>query len=340
MLPGAARYDFVEVLDRDRWLELCRATTSSSLHSSWTWGEYKARGGWAIRRVAVHAQDSGALVACFQAQVKQRAGMRAIWLQGGLHTATPSDDASVAILADVRDRYFKLGTFDVMLVNHGSGVAAEHAELGLLRAGFTPTLNSRMYTYALDLTRGLPELEKSLSGNWRHNLRRATRSDRLTVRWIQDATERRRAVDRLAVMYRQLMDRKTFTAAMDVAMMSDLLAADGQCEIAEAVLGDEVIAVRVGYACRDHMVDLLAASTDKARNTYANYLLMWEMIRRAVALGLRVFDCGGIDPAGNEGVFNFKKGLGARAVSLGPLWLFNRHRWIRAGVRLALSSTW
>ena len=69
------------------------------------------------------------------------------------------------------------------------------------------------------------------------------------------------------------------------------------------------------------LVSFSAASTEAARKTYANYLLVWEMISLARDSGKAYFDCGGINPAANIGVFNFKKGIGGRVGLNGPIWV-------------------
>ena len=42
--------------------------------------------------------------------------------------------------------------------------------------------------------------------------------------------------------------------------------------------------------------------------------------------GKKYFDTGGVDPASNFGVLNFKKGLNGRLVINGPFWCFGSNR--------------
>jgi hypothetical protein len=50
-----------------------------------------------------------------------------------------------------------------------------------------------------------------------------------------------------------------------------------------------------------------------------------------------IVDTGGVDPAGNTGVYNFKKGLGGRLSLNGPLWVYGSGRIITSLCRAFLS---
>jgi lipid II:glycine glycyltransferase (peptidoglycan interpeptide bridge formation enzyme) len=45
-----------------------------------------------------------------------------------------------------------------------------------------------------------------------------------------------------------------------------------------------------------------------------SYALCWELFNRCQSLGCNNFDFNGVDPENNMGVYNFKKGTGARLV--------------------------
>ena len=114
----------------------------------------------------------------------------------------------------------------------------------------------------------------------------------------------------------------------------EVLALDKSIIITQAKLCGEVVAIRAASSCNDHLLDLIAASNEGAKKSYANYLLMWEMIMKMKELNLTYFDTGGIDPASNIGVFNFKKGLNGRLVINGPLWCLGSNKLIVLLIRL------
>ncbi|WP_342144992.1 GNAT family N-acetyltransferase, partial [Methylobacterium fujisawaense] len=66
------------------------------------------------------------------------------------------------------------------------------------------------------------------------------------------------------------------------------------------------------------------ASNARARATGAATLAVWRFVERAKAEGCRVFDFGGIDPAVNRPVFDFKRGLCTHVVQHNPLWIYSK----------------
>jgi len=250
-----------------------------------------------------------------------------------------SEEVLVRAISELLDLHLKIRTTDVVLISPHAQLSTQ-LEIALLRLGFSPTVSSRMYSYAVDTSQSLLVLEKGLSKNWRHNLRRARNNDQLSVKWVTDHEERRRALRRLRDMYATLTQRKSFAGAIDMSTDTDWMETDHGFEIVEAALAGEVVAARVVYVANDHVMDFLAASAERAKNIYATYALMWAVIEKAVALQKRFVECGGIDPNGNPGVFNFKKGLGGRPILLGPLWLHTQSRFLRTVVRTWIARSW
>ena len=74
-----------------------------------------------------------------------------------------------------------------------------------------------------------------------------------------------------------------------------------------------------------------------AKTNAAAYLAVWSFIRRGAEEGCRVFDFGGIDPAHNRGVYDFKRGLTRNVASSGPLWLYGRNRLVTAAAGAVLA---
>ena len=49
------------------------------------------------------------------------------------------------------------------------------------------------------------------------------------------------------------------------------------------------------------------------------------------------FECGGIAPSENKGVYNFKRGLGADLTLNGPLWIYHKNPLCKKLLKLAFS---
>lgn len=327
---------FTEVTDEAAWTRMLRGLPTSNTYASWAWGEYKKRTGWDARRIVIN-DGSPNTVGCFQLQIKKLGPFRVLLVQGGLHLRQLSD----ALYKEVLEAWTAFGPasegLSIVMINHQAGGGGD-VDLGLLQGGFTPVLNSQMYTFIVDAENGGLD-GKALSRNWRHNLKRAVNNPRLSARWIDSPAERAESFAKLESFYAKLRDRKSFGAAVNFDLARDLIIGAPDFRMVEAALDGEIIAVRVAHFCSNHVLDFLAASNESARNTYANYLLLWKTIEAARAAGKGYFDCGGINPsnATNIGVYNFKKGLGGRVAHNGPIWLYASSGLLQKAGRLLLS---
>lgn len=325
---------FEEILEKNIWAETLARLPTSSPFMFWSWGEYKRRIGWSVHRVCIHDSGAGSVIGCFQLQKKKRGLLTILLVQGGIHVNELSDTNYHKMLQSFLQTYVTNKMLTIAIVSHLTN-ASQEVELGLLRSKFSPVLNSKMYTYIFDL-KNKAITEKALSANWRHNLKRALNNSKLSTKWIDDPSDRLQSINRLEQWYTNLTSRKDFARAIKFGLAKDIIIENDEFRIVEAWLDNEVIATRVGLFCKDHVLDFLAASDDAAKKTYANYLLLWEMIRMAHSKGKTYFDCGGIDPAASMGVYNFKKGLGGRLVN-GPIWIHGSGFMVKQLGRLLLS---
>lgn len=326
---------FKDVMDEKEWSATLASLPTSNTYTSWAWGEYKKRTGWRVSRVIVEASGKSSTIAAFQLQRRKVGPASVLLIQGGIHLRQLSDSNYHDVLRSLISAYLTKSRLAVLMINHQADSSPD-VELGMLRAGFTPVLNSRMYTFVIDDSNNAMAGE-ALSRNWRHNLKRAMKNPLLSARWIESLPERANSLRRLELFYSKLMSRKEFGAAIDFDRARDIIIGTPEFKIVEATLGDEVIATRVGVVCSDHVLDFMAASSEAARNTYANYLLLWKMVEFARNSGKSYFDCGGIDPANDMGVYNFKKGTGGRLALNGPIWLYGSSPMVTKAARALLS---
>lgn len=303
-----------------RWNEMVAHFDQRPLYASSVWAAYKQAQGWTVRGIALKQGDTPVAAALVQTRRLTPLGPVMCLIQGG------------PLLASGVDAGWALGRIVQQAAPGRLGVQAllpaQATSHDLVQA--LPSLGWREVaipgtgTVLLDLQRSEPDLRTALSKNWRHNLSRAEKRG-LEIRWIgRDPTNRAQAAERMDGLYRALTARKDFAAALDTRRLGQAMGDDPALEWLEVWKDDTLMASRIGWVDGVTALDLLAASSDAAKTTYANYLALWALINRARERGARRFDCGGIDPAGNEGVYNFKKGLSGEPVALGRLWLRTR----------------
>ncbi len=330
------RFAFQDIHSAEKWNRLLEVLEADNLYNSWGWGEYKQRLGWNVHRVVIEDVHSGTPVGLFQLQIKNGLLLRLFLIQGGVRIK--GDEAfCTTVLSQLCKHYCVSAWRDVLLINY----FAEPDEIlfrALLATRFTPVISGPMYTLTLDTSDIQSHYQTGLSGNWRHNLKRGQKNSELVISWAQSLDERLAALARLERMYLGLGERKGFALPISVDRIKDIVAGDKKFLICEAACKGEVVAVRIGYRCHSYVTDFMAASSEGAKNNYANYVLVWSLISKCEEFGLAFFECGGIDPSGNGGVYNFKKGLGGRLLMLGPLWIFSRSRFLKLSARFFLAG--
>ena len=317
------------------WNNLFEELETSNTYMKWSWGEYKNKFGWDIKRLQIIDGDSNELLACCQLQFKKKGFINIYLIQGGIHLANKANkNKKYEIIHEALCDYVKDNNHWqwLLFINYQSHHVDE-ADISLMKIGFMPILTNKMYTYLLP-RKHLDKDILSLSKNWRHNLKRAQNNTDLKIEWSTSEEERKKIMLDLSVMYKGLTQRKKFKAGIDITHAAEILVSDESMLIVQAKLKDEVVAIRIASVCNDHILDLVAASNEGATKCYANYLLMWEMIKKMVELNINYFDTGGVEPSANIGVFNFKKGLNGKLALSGPLWCLGSNLFISKFARM------
>ena len=194
----------------------------------------------------------------------------------------------------------------------------------LLQAAFSTFTEERgdageVYrTFVLNLTPSLEELRSRLDKKWRNQLTRSEKSN-LTVTCSEDAEQYRSFCE----IYRQMHARKGFATKVDIdefGRMQALLPASERMRVLICKENEVPVAGLVASAIGESAIYLLGATSDAGLNARGAYLLQWTLISWLKERGIQYYDLGGIDPAGNPGVYHFKKGLsGADICQIGPL---------------------
>lgn len=321
---GLSVVDLTEATD---WDARIADAPGANLYAARPWGTYKGRLNWSVRRVAVR-DDEGRDLAFVQYQVR-RVGFARFVLAQGCPVLTEAGAARAETTLSAFRDHLALGPFDLLGVNFHEFQDNE-AMPALLALGFVPVVSPRHHTLELDLTRDIEAIEAGLDSKWRRNLAKAKRNPDLETAILTDPDMRLRAFDTFAGMYAALKARKGFSNTLNPRAFRDIAAADPRLVILELRENGVPIIVRIAHRATHRWTDFFAASNERGRATNAAALSVWTLIGRAKAEGASVYDLGGIDPAGNRGVFDFKRGISRRAVQSTPLWLHGRNRLVRA----------
>lgn len=323
-----------DILDQSGWDAAVWGHPRGNIFCSWMWGEYKARLGWNVRRIVI-SDGAGDALAFIQYQEKAKGFARFVHVQGGPLLTGKGEKQAEAVVGLLLD-HLALGRLDLLATDFRR-FGSPAGVLALLAHGFVPVVSSRDHTLEIDLTAGAKAILQGMKRDWRENLRRAERAAALSIRFLADFDERLACFDAFSALYDDLRKRKGFDTNFNAKAYRDLVAADPHHLILEVRDNDTLVHVRIAHLSSERCTDFFAASTEQARVSKAPSIAVWRLVERAISEGCKTFDWGGIDPAGNRGVYDFKSGLSKNVVQSGPLWLYGRTQRLRdaAGAYLA-----
>lgn len=181
-------------------------------------------------------------------------------------------------------------------------------------AGLTETYR----TFVVDVAAPVEELRKRLDGKWRNKLKQAERN-KLTVT-SGEGTEEYAVFNKI---YSEMRKRKAFETTVDAEEFERIQEALGTSQRMHVLICHDKgipVAGLVASAMGNGAIYLLGATSDEGLNSRGAYLLQWTLIHWLKERGIRWYDLGGIDPEGNPGVYQFKKGFsGVDICQIGPL---------------------
>ncbi|MDP3541445.1 MAG: GNAT family N-acetyltransferase [Elusimicrobiota bacterium] len=261
-----------------------------------------------------------------------------LWINGGpmyrkRHARGQDLSALHDFLEGVKERARSRGRAIIRL-NFDGAMDAE-AQLVVRAAGFARPLSplGTGLTYRADLTRPLEEIRTGFEKNWRNQLSRAEKAGAVIEFGRSPELLRRYQPLHDALCVRKGLHGQRLSVA-DLERMSDILgesilffvvSAGGEdgCGGAVWMLGD-----RAWFA-------LSSANEHGLRHNLPN-AMFWQVMKRLKEQGVGVFDFTGIDPAGNPGVFNFKRGLGLPPVENLGEWQWATSPWLARAIDAAI----
>jgi lipid II:glycine glycyltransferase (peptidoglycan interpeptide bridge formation enzyme) len=298
--------------DAGAWDGLLMEFPDYTVYQSYRWGEHRRHCGWAPHRLT--ATEAGKTIAMAQIMVRRfPLGVALAWVNGGpigdIEASGEPFRIAVGRALGSRSLYCRVrpmreqNSQDVDRMKAMAWFKSEaqvHGERSLV---YSPSEDEEIR-------------EGRASGNWRHNLRRASKYGHATSVWSQPDA------DEILAVYEAMQSQKNLPEQVSRAALSSLLGEfDGQCVIVRCNDPQgRLLALRGALLLGSKAWDMLAAATPAARKVYASHAVFWELMRQCASRGVQCYDMSGIDPVGNKGVYDFKKGTGAGEVSYLGEW--------------------
>ena len=314
------------------WDSLVYELGSTSPFSYAALADSRSSGKWMVTRLVDLKEDRP--VAAAQVLSVNLLGLLTLcWIPGGLCSATTTDaHRFLRSLSDHFGSRFVYCRFSLHQAFNKVGADSLsrdgwHQTRSTIGAKETFTLERRGAVLA-DTTR--------LSANWARNLRRGHQRGNLVSIWSEP-----NAIE-IHKLYDQLAEYKKSKGPRDIPSSDYLhrLFANSRNNLICVQVRNpegELIAMRAAMVSGSSAWDLLAAANEAGRKSYASYVCAWKLIELLDEHGADHFDLAGIDQDENEGVFNFKKGLGGTRIQYLGEWEASRPYFLRLMTGLLIS---
>lgn len=316
---NATEQAVIEPIDQAAWEALAAGFGDYNYQQTWAYGMAMAqRRGAVSEHIAIYA--AGKLIALADVRVKRLplvGGGIAYISSGPLTRRGISDDAAsldLVLASLVREYVQRRGMALRILPPVGEEEVNQRIAGSFAAAGFRSTQRVRGYrTFLVSITASETVLRAALAQKWRNCLNASERQG-LNVEFGSGEA----LFDQFITLLDNLVARKGFDMDLDARFYADVqreLPAREKLVVALVRGESEVHAGGVFAMHGENCVYLLGATAESGMKNKASYLLHWRMLLLARERGMRWYDLGGIDPVGNAGVYNFKRGFSGRDVS-------------------------
>lgn len=170
-------------------------------------------------------------------------------------------------------------------------------------------------TFLIDLTKPEEELLKAMHPKTRYNIRVAQKH---RVEIVEDNSKK--AFEAYLDLTHETIKRQGFYAHTEKyhKLMWETLYPKNMARLLVAKYKGETIAAWILFIFKDILYYPYGASTDRYKNTMANYAMMWEAIKFGKKLGLGKFDLWGREEG--KGFTRFKEGFSPQVVEFLGTW--------------------
>ncbi|HWQ84009.1 MAG TPA: peptidoglycan bridge formation glycyltransferase FemA/FemB family protein [Anaerolineales bacterium] len=322
------------------WNHLIRSLPSPHVLQTWEWGDFKSRYGWQPihQRWGGGAGSREAAALILKRGLSRRLGkwLSVLYIPKGPLLDWHDQSTRATVFADLEQIARSQGAIfikidpDVIIARGIPGEPSYQPDplgeevVGHLRAcgwHFSQDQVQFRNTMEMDLSRSEDELLVGMKQKTRYNIRLASR---------RGVEIRRGGLPDLPTLYQMYAE----TSVRDgFVIRSAMYYLDLWSSFIQAGLAEPLIAAVAGTPVAGLLLFhfdqrawyLYGMSSDQEREKMPNYLLQWEAIRQAKALGCRNYDLWGAPDEFSEqdsmwGVYRFKDGLGAQVVQHIGAW--------------------
>ncbi len=287
------------------WNQYLEEFSSKNIFQSYEWGELKKKEDWDVLRILITRKLKPILLA--QVLVKKVFGFKIAWCPGGPVLQTESSEVLESSLRKFREKIFAEKIFNLRCNPYIKNTDDNKKVFEQFsRPEYTLTSSK---TILLEIRSGQEFLD-SIRKKHRYYIKQAQKH---TIDWeILSGSEASESF--LQIYEKMIKDKKLNYELIDIESFSKLLGntKDGEPRVfcLAGVKEGVPIAACIISLLSDQAFYHYAASTDQAREMSASYEMIYQLMNKLSAIGIRKLDFGGIsDDDSSEGVDFFKSGF-------------------------------
>ncbi|MBV5329109.1 MAG: peptidoglycan bridge formation glycyltransferase FemA/FemB family protein [Chlorobium sp.] len=312
----------IKEVDKGTWLRLAPNFKDYNYRQSWSFGVACAsRVGAVSEHVLIHHAEKGILgFADVRIKMLPFVGGGIAYINGG-PLVVEKEHIDDKILEDVvtalQQEYVVKRNLTLRIAPAFSDdVRNKSIDSIFSTLGFN-CLYQKRKTILLDLFFNLDEIRQNFHQKWRNVLNTVEKKN-LALHSDQNIV----LFEQFIPLFNDLITKKAFSVDLGIDFYANVQNQSADPEKFIVTIAEDMGNPIAGHVCSilgDTCVYLLGATNDAGRKLNAAYLLQWEVIKKAKALGCRWYDLGGIDPVNNPGVYRFKQRMGGMEITIpGP----------------------
>jgi hypothetical protein len=312
----------IKEVDKETWLRLATSFKDYNYRQSWSFGVACAvRVGAVSEHILIQHPEKGILgLADVRIKTLPFVGGGIAYINGGPSVVKKEhidDKILVDVVTALQQEYVIRRKLTLRIAPvFSDDIWNKSIESIFSTLGFDCLCQKRK-TILLDLSFGLDEIRQNFHQKWR-NVLNTVEKKKLDLRSGQDIL----LFDQFIPLFNDLITKKAFSVDLGIDFYVNVHNQSADTEKFIVTIADDMGIPIAGHVCSilgDTCVYLLGATNDAGRKSNAAYLLQWEVIKKAKALGCRWYDLGGIDPVKNPGVYRFKQRMGGMEITIpGP----------------------
>ena len=303
--------------DDDSWSEILSKFPSKNYLNNISWGKHLSNMGWLCLRWEF--SKSGRSKAYCQSFFKSYPfGLGILWIPDGIigdcsYTSSLGHDLSRSL--QVKHCYIRFR--DSTQLNPDDYIK-------LLMGGWVRPKASRSagMTMSLDISQSIEIIKANFTQSWRKTLKKSIEMPFEIVE-VTDP----KVITSLYLEMRAFKSLRAREIYSDIQIKSIIKSFSNSIIVLGARDREgNLVAIRGAIFLKDKATDIFAATSNAGRTLMASHSIFMELIKECKKKGCTHYDLNGIDPANSNGVYNFKKGTGAKSLlTLGEFeWSSNR----------------